>query len=190
MLLPAIGPDGIRNTVNARLNPLEAVWNFRSAWNVAALNCLGPHYQPILDGYKAMLTAHGKRLTKINGEIDKQYRAEVGPGTKVIRARESYNTQVYNYFALPPATDYFCEASLEISNQALLSPPTDLDAFALTLLPKMEAAFERFFQDMEHYRIAVAQWDARYGATPAYATGPNIGATCKCNIRPAVRANA
>src|SRR5690606_6349340 len=60
--------------------------------------------------------------------------------------------------------------------QAMLAPPTDLDAFALTSLPKMEAAFERFFQDLERYRIAVAQWDARYGVTPAYAAGPNPGA--------------
>lgn len=167
MLVPAIGADGVRVTVNAHLDPMEAVWNLRSGWNVAALNCLDVRYQPVLDGYKALLSKHSKRLTKVNSEIDKQYRKEFGAGTKAIRAREAYNTQVYNYFALPPARDYFCEAALEMSQLALLAPPTDIDAFALTHLPKLEAAFEHLFQDMERYRVDVAQWDARYG--PAYA---------------------
>jgi hypothetical protein len=172
MALPIVGPDGVRDTVNAHLNPIEAVWNFRSAWNVAALNCLDARYQPILDGYKAMLKAHSKRLTKVNADLDKQYRTEFGAGTKAIRAREAYLTQVYNYFALPPALDYFCEATLQVSQESLLTPPKDLDAFAMVSLPKIEAAFEHFFQDMERYRIDVAAWDARYGIrAPAYATG-------------------
>jgi len=161
MLIPAVGADGVRDTVNAHLNPLEAVWNFRAAWNVAALNCLDARYQPILDGYKVLLTKHKKRLTKVNTDLDKQYRTEYG--AKATRTREAYLTQVYNYFALPPAQDYFCDAALDVSQQMLLAPPTDIDAFALTSLPKLEAAFEHFFQDMEHYRIAVAQWDAKYG---------------------------
>jgi len=174
ILLPVVGADGVRNTVNAHLNPLEAVWNFRSGWNVAALNCLDPRYQPILDGYKAMLKTHAKRLTKVNADLDKQYRTNFGAGVKAIRAREAYLTSVYNYFALPPARDYFCEAALQISQEALLAPPKDLDAFALVKLPLMEGAFEHFFQDMERWRIDVAAWDARYG--PAYAAAPASGA--------------
>ncbi len=171
MQLPQVGPDGVRLTVNAHLNPNEAVWNFRSGWNVAALNCLGPRYQPILDGYKALLNKHSKRLTKVNGELDKQYRAEYG--SKATREREAYNTQVYNYFALPPVRDYFCDAALQMSQESLLNPPTDLDGFALAELPKLEAAFEHFFQDMEHYRTAVAAWDARYG--PRYGNDASAG---------------
>jgi len=45
----------VRDTVNAHLNPLEAVWNFRAAWNVAALNCLDARYQPILDATRCCL---------------------------------------------------------------------------------------------------------------------------------------
>jgi len=72
-------------------------------------------------------------------------------------------TRVYNYFALPPAHDYFCDAALQLSQEAMLTPPADTDAFALAGLPRLEAAFERFFQEMERYRVAVAEWDARYG---------------------------
>jgi len=176
MVLPTVGPDGVRNTVNARLNSLEAVWNLRSGWNVAALNCLETRYQPILDGYKALLTAHAKRLTKVNTDLDKQYRTEFGAGTKAIRAREAYMTQLYNYFALPPARDYFCDAALQISQESLLAPPKDIDAFALINLPKLEAAFEHFYQDMERWRIDVAAWDAKYGPpAPVYAAVPASG---------------
>ena len=177
MALPAVGPDGVRNTVNAHLNPLEAVWNLRSGWNVAALNCLDPRYQPILDGYKALLKTHAKRLTKVNTDLDKQYRTEFGAGVKAIRAREAYMTQLYNYFALPPARDYFCDAALQLSQESLLVPPKDIDAFALINLPKLEAAFEHFFQDMERWRIDVAAWDAKYGPpAPVYAAAPSTGA--------------
>lgn len=162
MAIPVLGVDGVRQTVNANLNPLETVWNLRSAWNVAALNCLDPHYQPILDGYKALLSKHAKRLSKVNADLDKQYRKEFG--AKATRTREAYMTQVYNYFALPPARQYFCDAALQLSQESLTNPPTDIDAFALAGLPRMESAFEHFFQDMEKYRIAVADWDAKYGA--------------------------
>ncbi|WEK48021.1 MAG: hypothetical protein P0Y56_06915 [Candidatus Andeanibacterium colombiense] len=176
MILPTIGPDGVRNTVNARLNPTEMVWNLRSGWNVAALNCLDARYQPILDGYKSMLKANSKRLTKANADLDKQFRTQYGAGTKAIRARETYLTSVYNYFALPPARDYFCEAALQMSNESLSSPPKDLDAFAAVQLPRLEAAFEHFFLDMERWRIDVAQWDAKYApATSSYGAAPAGG---------------
>ncbi|HZF46850.1 MAG TPA: hypothetical protein VEZ26_10965, partial [Sphingomonadaceae bacterium] len=171
MPIPVLGVDGVRQTVNAHLDPLETVWNFRSAWNVAALNCLDPRYQPILDGYKALLTKQSKRLSKINSDLDKQYRKEFGAGAKATRAREAYMTQVYNYFALPPARQYFCDAALQISQDSLVTPPTDLDAFAQAGLPRIEAAFEQFFQDMEKYRIAVVDWDNKYGALYGSATG-------------------
>lgn len=162
MTIPQIGADGVRMTVNAHLNPLEAVWNFRSGWNVAALNCVEPRYQPILDGYKAFLGNNNKRLTAINKALDQQYRRE--HGSAATRTREAYMTQVYNYFALPPARNYFCEAALQVSNNALAAPPGDIDAFALTALPVFEGAFEQFFSDYERFKVAVAQWDAQYGA--------------------------
>ena len=49
MSIPRLGADGVRQTVNSGLSADERAWNFRAAWNVAALNCLAPEYQPILD---------------------------------------------------------------------------------------------------------------------------------------------
>lgn len=150
----------MRRTVNAGIGPLETVWNFRSGWNVAALNCLEPEYQPILAAYKQFLSLHGDRLSEINRQLDRDYRKRLG--SAATREREMYMTQVYNYFALPPAHDYLCEAALEISQQALLAPPTDADAFAMGALPRLEAAFERFYLDVEQYWADVTAWDAKY----------------------------
>jgi len=160
LAIPAKGLDGVRRTVNAGIGPLETIWNFRSGWNVAALNCLEPEYEPILQAYKQFLDQHGKRLSEVNRQLDRDYRARLG--SQATREREIYMTQVYNYFALPPAHDYMCDAALEISQQALLAPPTDPDAFALGALPRFEAAFERFYVDMEQYWANVTDWDAKF----------------------------
>lgn len=162
MAIPQIGADGVRQTINANLSPLEAVWNFRSGWNVAALNCLEAKHSPILDGYRSFLTGHKTRLRAVNRSLDQQYRRD--HGSRATREREAYMTQVYNYFSLPPARDYFCRVALEISQEMLLAPSGDTDSFALAALPRMEAAFDQFYRDYERYYVDVAEWDARYGA--------------------------
>ncbi|HSG35357.1 MAG TPA: hypothetical protein VLA37_12545, partial [Sphingomonadaceae bacterium] len=160
MAIPSVGIDGTRQTILSDLTPLEAVWSFRSGWNVAALNCLEARYQPILDGYRVLLDKHARRLSAINRELDRQYRVEYGPAAT--REREADMTQLYNYFAMPPAKRYLCDATLEISNTALYAAPEDLDAFALAHLPRMQAAFEQFYRDFEQFYVDVAAWDAKY----------------------------
>lgn len=173
MPIPAIGPDGVRETVISHMNPLEAVWNFRAAWNVAALNCMDAGYEPILEGYKALLVNHEKRLGAVNRELDRQYRSEYG--RDATREREAYLTQVYNYFALPPARTYFCDATLQIAREALQSPPEDIDAFALENIQRLASAFEQFYRDFEKYQVDVALWDAQYGPLFAPSGGQRSG---------------
>ena len=121
---------------------------------------MGAEDYPILEGYKQFLKLSAKRLTAVNNAIDKEYKKRLG--ASATRERQAYLTQVYNYFALPPAHDYFCSAARDISKEVLLAPPSDTDAFALASLVRLEGAFDRFYRDMERYRIDVAQWDAQY----------------------------
>ncbi|RKF21218.1 hypothetical protein D6851_09945 [Altericroceibacterium spongiae] len=137
-------------------------WNMRSGFNVAALNCNELQYQPILKAYSKMLEDHKKRLSSTNRALDAQYREKYGRSYK--SEREDYMTKVYNYFALPPAHKYFCEAALAAANNYLLMEPDDIDSYAATTLVQFEAAFEEFYTDYENYRVAVQSWDARYGA--------------------------
>lgn len=163
--VPPLGPDGVRQTVNANLSPAQITWNLRSGLNVAALNCLSPQDAPILGAYKTFLERHEKQLAATNRALDGEFRQIYGG--EYHTERDRYMTRVYNYFALPPAQDAFCAAALRLSLAYLQTPPEDVDVYAVFALPKLEAAFLQFFADFERYRVALAAWDSRYG--PQYA---------------------
>lgn len=164
MTIPARGPDGRRITVNANLSDDQLVWNLRSAWNVAALNCLSPEYEPILDGYRAFLTGNARKLTQVNDRIEKSYATRFRVKRDAIVARDGYTTQVYNFFALPAARSGFCRAALDLSNRALAAPPTDPLAFAQANFDGLLVPFDQFFVEYEAYQRASAEWDAKWGA--------------------------
>lgn len=163
MIIPRVGTDGVRQTVNANLTTAQKVWNLRSALNVAALNCLDLKHAPILENYKVLLKSHASALAAANRTLASEFRQKYGATYRDVQ--DSYMTQVYNYFALPPAIDEFCDMSLTVSNELSTVPKGGLDAFAATALPRIEGVFENFFRAYEQYRIDVAAWDARYGQT-------------------------
>lgn len=72
-------------------------------------------------------------------------------------------TQVYNYFALPPAIDNFCAVAFSVSQEAMAVDSADLDSFAERALPRVEAVFEDFFRAFEQYRVDLAAWNSKYG---------------------------
>ncbi|ANK14234.1 hypothetical protein A9D12_08960 [Erythrobacter neustonensis] len=163
MNLPARGADGRRITVNSNLSDDQLVWNLRSAWNVAALNCLAPEYQPILDSYRAFLTKNVKGLKAVNDRIEKSYTSRYRVRRDAIVARDGYTTQVYNFFAEPAARAGFCRAALDMANRAIITPPTDPLAFAKDNFSGLMVPFETFFDEYEAYQQASAQWDAKWG---------------------------
>lgn len=163
MDVPQLGPDGRRITVLANPSADERVWYFRSAWNVAALNCTGPTYQPILDGYAAFIKNHARPLKQVNDRIDATYRRDYAVRRDAIKARETTMTTVYNYFALPPARAAFCQEALTIANQALAAPKYDPVAFATANFRSLETPFEKFFTAYEEYQRDSAAWDVQYG---------------------------
>ena len=93
MEMPQRGPDGRRITVNTNLSDDQLVWNLRSAWNVAALNCLAPEYEPILEGYRAFLTRHARPLKAVNDRIEAGYHKRFRVGRQAMVARDGHPTQ-------------------------------------------------------------------------------------------------
>lgn len=168
MYIPPMGADGQRITVNRNLTEDGTVWHFRSAWNVAALNCTAPQYAPIADAYRAYITDNARELKQLNDRIDGLYRTEMGSRREGIIAREGEMTSVYNFFALPPARAGFCRAALDMANRALAAPPADPIAFALNNFATLEAPFETFFADYERYEQLSAEWDRKYGEQYGY----------------------
>lgn len=171
LTIPPLGIDGVRQTVNTGLTSTEAVWNLRSAYNVAALNCQNAQHAPILAGYSDFLNNHKRTLRSANKDLDKKYRAD--NGSSYIRARESYQTQVYNYFALPPVMPAFCDAAVVLAQDLQAVPPGELETFAPGLLGKIEAVYHDFFNGYDQYRADKVAWEAHYaGGPPASMMGP------------------
>jgi len=164
MDIPRAGPDGRRITINTDLDEDLTIWHFRSALNVAALNCNDPAYDPITQAYSALLNKFERRLRTINTTIDRQYRAQAANTREAAMLREVKMTQVYNYFANPGVRQEFCDEALAVSNEAIATPPEDLFLFASASLSRFESVFLSFFRNYEKYEIESAQWDARYGS--------------------------
>ncbi|WP_299191548.1 hypothetical protein [uncultured Erythrobacter sp.] len=162
MEIPGKNLFGKRQTVNRGLSADERVWHFRSAWNVAALNCVTAQYEPVLTAYSAYISDHAGALGAVNDRIDAEYRREAGARRAGILARQSHMTSVYNFFALPPARSRFCRAALEISNRYSLAPVDPIE-FAKDNFDLIEEPFELFFEEYEQYQRASAEWDEKYG---------------------------
>lgn len=160
---PPVDAYGLRRTINTGITTAQTTWNFRSAYNVAALNCTRPEHAAILENYKAYLKAHAKKLTATNKAVDTEFKGR--HGTTFVRSREAYMTQVYNYFALPPTLPLFCDAALLVSNEMKLAKPADLDSASAASLFKVDQVFKDFFTGYDQYRADLSAWQARYYPT-------------------------
>lgn len=169
--IPLKGADGLRVTVNRNVSPEQATWALRSALNVAALNCMSPQHAAILEDYRSFLTTNKKSLSDVNAALDKTFRAQ--HGKNYIKVREAYQTQVYNYFALPPTMPAFCDAALVVGQELKQVPSSALVASAPAALAKLDSVFLGFFDGYDRYKVDFVAWqkdyNARYGALPSAA---------------------
>ncbi|MGB3738939.1 MAG: hypothetical protein WA948_06245 [Pontixanthobacter sp.] len=165
MYIPPRDAFGVRQTVNYGLSTPQTVWNLRSGLNVAALNCVQSQYAAILPAYASFLDGNKKALNDVNTQLRRAYTSEHGSDWRPQFDR--YMTQVYNYYALPPAQTQFCDAALEVANAYTLTPDRDLNAFAMAYLPRLEQVFTSFYSALERYRGDVVAWDAEYAPPSA-----------------------
>lgn len=170
--IPPVDIDGTRSSPNKNLGPEETIWHLRSSYNVAALTCQGPVWGQIATNYNAFLDKHKSRLNVSNLAIEDKYQKE-NRGNEGRRLRDTHITSLYNYFALPPVKNIFCNSILEYSREILALESTDLLLYAQTRLPEIDAIFTNFYDSYAAYEIALADWQARYG-TPTSATNDNI----------------
>lgn len=170
MTIPPLGPDGLRISVNRNISPAQAIWNLRSAWNVAALDCSDSSYADIAPAYRDFLKRFAKGLKVTNRKVDAEFRAKYGK--KYIAQREAYMTQVYNHDALPPTLDEFCKAVSAVGRDAITVKPAELEPFAVRSLPSIEIVFDVFFHHYDQYQLDAAAWDARYGKHDAVPEAP------------------
>jgi len=189
--LPALGADGLYYSPNRNITPAQALWNLRSAYNVAALNCPEPQRGEITANYKAFLRAHAKTLTATNRQVDTEYRKKYG--ARFIAPREQFMTYVYNHFAFPPTLTAFCNASLAMSRNAKAVKSAQLQTFAANELPAIEIVFDDFKRRYAKYRTDLAAWDAQYLALYIQRYGPPPGmvmnqTVAQASVQPSVPA--
>lgn len=163
-VIPPLGLNGLRQTINTGVSPIQALWNLRSAYNVAALNCQRPEHAEILAGYKLFLKKQKLGLAKANRGVDAEFRKR--SGAAFVRPREAYMTKVYNFYAFPPTLNRFCDAALIVARESLIVKPLELTAFAQRSLVTLDLVFENFYRSYEQYRVDAAAWDARYAPVP------------------------
>lgn len=166
---PAVGTDGLRVSVNRNISPAQTVWNLRSGYNVAALNCLQPKHAQIVVNYRAFLRTHAKALRAANLKVDSEWRGKYGAG--FVKNREKYMTEVYNRFAMPPTLPAFCDAALAMSNDAKAVKVGQLDRFAAVSLPNLEIVFDDFYKRYDQYKADLAAWETKWAG---YTPGTNI----------------
>lgn len=170
LAIPPLQADGKRLTVNSGLQGAQAVWSLRSAYNVAALNCQKPQHAAILPGYSGFLKTHTKVLKKTNSDLDRQFKAEYGQN-RYIRARETFQTQIYNFFAYPPVLPALCDATVSLSQDIAAVAPGQLEGYAPAALARLDLVYQQFYNSYAQYLADLAGWEARYGAGPAVAAG-------------------
>ena len=170
--VPLVGTDGKRLSVNSNIGPLQTVWNFRSAYNVAALDCQSAEHNEVLVGYKHFLKVHKVALLKANRAVDADFRKRYGGA--YIRPREAYMTQVYNYYAFPPTLHNFCDSALLMARESMTLKPAELTAFAARYLPQFDMLFENFYHSYDQYRADAAAWDAKYAPVTVQLAPPAI----------------
>lgn len=162
--IPPKNAAGVRQTVNTGISSNQIVWNFRSAYNVAALNCLKPEHTEILVGYKLFLKTHKLGLARVNTAVNTEFRKRYGAA--FVRPREKYMTQVYNFYAFPPTLNNFCDAALAVALESKTVKPAELTAFATRSLVALDKVFDNFYLSFEQYRVDAAAWDAKYAPKP------------------------
>ena len=183
MRVPALGLDGVRITPNRGLSRDEQIWHFRSALNVAALNCQGPVWGQIATQYNKFIITHKVQLSKSSKTVDREYVARY-PGQNGLRVRDTKLTDLYNYFALPPVRSEYCDAALRKVTEANTVPVAAFPEYAMGGLNDLDGIFIRFFDAYAQYERDLVDWNMKYGPKPAAVTSFNPVTTQQAASQP------
>jgi hypothetical protein len=169
MKIPVVGLDGVRVTPNRGLSRDEQIWHFRSALNVAALNCQGPVWGTIATEYNKFIVTHKVQLSKSSKAVDREY-VKRYPGQNGLRVRDTKLTDLYNYFALPPVRTEYCDTALRKVTEANLVPKEALPEYAIGGIADIDGIFIRFYDAYVQYERDLADWNMKYAPrAPTYA---------------------
>ncbi len=160
--IPPLGVDGVRVTPNRGISREEQIWNFRSAMNVAALNCREVQWSQMTPLYASLLTTHKARLNQANLAVDAEYKRN-NPGRNGLRVRDTKTTAVYNYFGFPPLRADYCNMALTKLTEVNAVPAEAFPEYAIGALSDIDGLFIRFYDAFVQYERDLADWNLRFG---------------------------
>lgn len=161
MITPEIEADGQRESVNRKISVNQIVWNLRSAYTVAALDCQNPRNAAILPHYRRFLQNNAKVLKAVYDRMDHEFRDKYGRGGETLR--DNFLTVLYNHYALPPTKPAFCDVVDQVMTEGDSVAPEALGEFAQAKVPLIEKVFDDFYDRYDQYRNALAAWEEKYG---------------------------
>lgn len=173
-ILPGRGIDGKFVTANSGVTGERAFWQLKIGLNVAAIGCRGLEESTLVTAYNNIIKAHGKTIRDTERTVIRNLGKE--NKTNGIAARDRLSTQLFNYFAQPPAQRAFCARANEIAQLVSTTPSAQLVEQAPAHLVQLDQPFIDFYEAYARYQADVAAWDARYAPRPtpfgAPATSP------------------
>ncbi len=184
LVTPEVAADGFRESVNRKVSVNQIVWNLRSAYTVAALDCQSPRNAAILPHYRAFLQRNAKVLKSVYNNMDHEFREKYGRGGETLR--DDYLTVLYNHYALPPTKTEFCDVVDQTMQEGDGVAPEELGTFAQTKVPVIEKVFDDFYDRYDKYRNALAEWEEKYGRVGRVSVGPAIKPAVLPPANPAV----
>ena len=157
-------------TINSGIAGERAFWQLKTGLNVAAIGCRGPEEATLVAAYNQIIKAHTRTIQaaekKVIADLGKQNR------TTGIKERDKLSTQLFNYFAQPPAQRAFCDRALVLAQTVATTPSAQLYPNATEQLATLDQPFTDFYTAFERYKMDAAAWDAQYGA--AYGPRPVV----------------
>ncbi|MGH6634252.1 MAG: hypothetical protein ACREB0_12875, partial [Sphingopyxis sp.] len=89
-----------------------------------------------------------------------------------IAPRDRLSTQLFNYFAQPPAQRGFCARANEIAQVVSSTPTAQLVEQAPVHLARLDEPFNEFYQAYAQYQVDAVAWDTKYAPRPAIMSTP------------------
>ncbi len=116
------------------------LWNFRSALNLAALQC---NFEPLLDttdNYNAMLGNHRDELMKAYAALEGYFKRTKKPLAAAQKALDQFGTRTISKYSTVRGQLGFCETAGRIGHDAKFVDRSMLTNYARSALPELRNA--------------------------------------------------
>lgn len=164
-ILPGRAIDGHFVTANSNVTGDRAFWQLKIGLNVAAIGCRGLEETTLVSAYNNIIKTHGKVIKSTEKSVITQLGKE--NRNNGIAPRDRLSTQLFNYFAQPPAQRAFCSRANEIAQLVSSTPTAQLVEQAPGHLARLDQPFHDFYEAYAKYQVDAVAWDAKYAPRPA-----------------------